>query len=156
MARHPLVATTAVAAGLVAADQVTKALAVSLLPGRGVTLVPGLFDLTLVYNRGAAFGLLSGLAGGNWLLVGVAVVAVGAALWLLAGPGGRRTGVRLALGLVIGGALGNLIDRLRLGMVVDFIDWHLGPYHWPAFNLADAGISVGCLYLALLLVRGRL
>ena len=68
MARHPLVATTAVAAGLVAADQVTKALAVSLLSGRGVTLVPGLFDLTLVYNRGAAFGLLSGLAGetGSW------------------------------------------------------------------------------------------
>ena len=145
------------AAGLTAVvvlvlDLVTKHLALERLPpGRPVHVIDSFFSLTLVMNPGLAFGMLAGTpAGWRWL---VALLSIGA-LTVLAVVGLRMlpTGGRftpLALGLIFGGAVGNLIDRSRFGAVVDFLDFYWRGYHWPAFNVADASISVGVLLLAL-------
>jgi signal peptidase II len=145
------------AAGLTAVvilvlDLLTKHLALERLPpGRPVHVIDGFFSLTLVMNPGLAFGMLAGTpAGWRWL---VALLSIGA-LTVLAVVGLRMlsTGGRftpLALGLIFGGAVGNLIDRARFGAVVDFLDFYWRGYHWPAFNVADASISVGVVLLAL-------
>lgn len=145
------------AAGLTAVvvlvlDLLTKHLALDRLPpGRPVHVIDGFFSLTLVMNPGLAFGMLAGTpAGWRWL---VASLSVGA-LTVLAIVGLRMlpTGGRftpLALGLIFGGAVGNLVDRARFGAVVDFLDFYWRGYHWPAFNVADASISVGVVLLAL-------
>ena len=133
-------------------DLLTKHLALERLPpGRPVHVIDGVFSLTLVMNPGLAFGMLAGTpAGWRWL---VALLSIGA-LAVLAVVGLRMlpTGGRLtpwALGLIFGGAVGNLIDRARFGAVVDFLDFYWRGYHWPAFNVADASISVGVALLAL-------
>ncbi len=140
------------AGGVVAADQLSKRLAEAFLEhGRPVELLSW-FNLTLAYNRGAAFSFLSDASGWQrWFFVGVGLVAVVViGVWLRRlGPQERLTAAGLSL--VLGGAVGNLIDRLWLGHVVDFIDWHYGGWHWPAFNLADSAITVG---VALLLIGG--
>ena len=145
------------AAGLTAVvilvlDLLTKHLALERLPpGRPVHVIDGFFSLTLVMNPGLAFGMLAGTpAGWRWL---VALLSIGA-LTVLAVVGLRMlpTGGRftpLSLGLIFGGAVGNLIDRARFGAVVDFLDFYWRGYHWPAFNVADASISVGVVLLAL-------
>jgi signal peptidase II len=145
------------AAGLTAVvvlvlDLLTKQLALERLPpGRPVHVIDGFFSLTLVMNPGLAFGMLAGTpAGWRWL---VALLSIGA-LTVLAVVGLRMlpTGGRftpLALGLIFGGAVGNLVDRARFGAVVDFLDFYWRGYHWPAFNVADASISVGVVLLAL-------
>ena len=133
-------------------DLLTKHLALQRLPpGRPVHVIDGFFSLTLMMNPGLAFGMLAGTpAGWRWL---VAVLSIGA-LAVLAVVGLRMlpTGgplTPLALGLIFGGAVGNLIDRGRFGAVVDFLDFYWRGYHWPAFNVADASISVGVVVLAL-------
>ncbi|HEX9748708.1 MAG TPA: signal peptidase II [Methylomirabilota bacterium] len=133
-------------------DLVTKHLALErLLPGRPVPVIDGFFALTLVMNPGLAFGMLAGTpAGWRWLvaLLSIGALAVLAVVGLRMLPtGGRLT--PLALGLIFGGAVGNLIDRARFGAVVDFLDFYWRGYHWPAFNVADASISVGVVLLAL-------
>lgn len=109
-----------------------------------------LFNVVLTYNPGAAFGFLSQAQGWqNLLFVAIAVVMsvlILAALLRLQ-PG--QAGLAAALMLVLGGALGNLADRLRLGKVVDFIDFHIGHWHWYTFNIADSAITIGALLLAL-------
>jgi signal peptidase II len=124
--------------------------------GTNLPLLPFL-DLTLVLNRGVSFGLLSGAHGiFTPLLLSVVTLAVTAALavWLARSAPGLQ---RLALALIIGGAAGNLVDRLRLGVVVDFVDFHAWGWHWPAFNLADAAIvaGVGLIVLTTLLREGE-
>jgi signal peptidase II len=104
--------------------------------------VTGFFNLVLVWNRGVSFGLFdSNSAWGPVLLTALALaIAAGLVVWL------RRAGSRLAaaaIGLVLGGAIGNVIDRVRFGAVADFLDFHAAGYHWPAFNVADSAISVG-------------
>jgi signal peptidase II len=124
-------------------DQVTKWFARDALwdPERRVE-VTGFFNLVPVENRGISFGLLESESGfGPWLIAGLAVVVAGALLIWLART--KRRLLALALGLIVGGAIGNVIDRARLGWVIDFIDLHAGGYHWPAFNLADSGITIG-------------
>jgi signal peptidase II len=135
-------------------DLLTKHLALERLPpGRPVPVIDGFFSLTLVMNPGLAFGMLAGTpAGWRWLvaLLSIGALAVLAVVGLRMLPtGGRLT--PLALGLIFGGAVGNLIDRARFGAVVDFLDfyWRGCGYHWPAFNVADASISVGVVLLAL-------
>lgn len=100
------------------------------------------FNLVMVWNRGVSFGMFSGHDGsGAWMLIGVALVIVTfMAFWLW-----RCTTRYLAtaLGLVIGGALGNVIDRVRFGAVADFFDLHVMGHHWPAFNIADSAIFIG-------------
>ncbi len=144
----------AVAVVVAAADQLVKWWAVPALAAlhRGVEVLP-FFDLVLVWNRGVSFGLLGGAALPPWLLAAFAgLVSAGLTVWL-ARVDGRWAA--LGIGLVIGGALGNIIDRLRFGAVADFLDFHLGAYHWPAFNVADAAISVGLAVLVIdsLLIR---
>lgn len=110
-----------------------------------VPVVPGLFSLTYLTNTGAAFGMLAG-DHGVWrqvFFVGVAVVALAALGFLYRKLRSASVWYTVALGLIAGGAVGNLIDRLRLGSVIDFLDVYFGVHHWPAFNVADSAITVG-------------
>ncbi|MCC7272132.1 MAG: signal peptidase II [Alphaproteobacteria bacterium] len=146
----------ALAAAVLAADQATKAWAIDYLAvqaplGRGrVEPVTDFFNLVVVWNRGVSFGLFQADAAiTRWGLAAIALaVAVGLSFWLVRARHGL---VAAALGLIIGGALGNVVDRVRFGAVFDFLDFHAMGYHWPAFNIADAGISVG---VAALLIDG--
>ena len=131
------------AAAIIAADQATKAAVVSYLyPLQIVEAIPGLFNLVYFRNTGAAFGLFSG---GGILSKLFLVAVTGAALVVLGFllREAKGTGATFALSLIVGGAIGNLIDRLRFGSVVDFLDFHIGSLHWPAFNVADSAITVG-------------
>jgi signal peptidase II len=133
---------------LVGADQVTKALASTYLAFHQPLAVLPVLNLTLTHNTGAAFSFLSDAGGWQrWFFTAVAVAVSAVLLFWLRGlpPGHRRVGAGIAL--VLGGAVGNLIDRVVLGHVVDFIDLHYAGWHWPAFNVADSGISVGVALL---------
>ena len=138
------------------ADQATKAVIVRLIPpGRGLAVIPGLFDLTLVTNPGGIFGILRDVDGPLRkilfsIIPALAIVLIFWYAWVLA-P--ERRWSRAALGMILGGAAGNLLDRLRLGQVVDFLDVYIGRHHWPAFNLADSCICAG---VAMLLLEGLL
>jgi signal peptidase II len=122
-----------------------------------VSVVDGLLALTLVMNPGLAFGVLGAVPPGwRWVVALLSLVAL-CALALLAVrllPGGGWPAA-VALALIFGGAVGNLIDRWRFGAVVDFIDVYWRAYHWPAFNVADSAISIGVALLALRLVTGN-
>jgi len=141
----------ALALGVVLADQVTKALVLARFSlGERVELT-GFFNMVLVYNKGAAFSFLSDA--GGWqtpALVVFAVVAIAVVgTFIVRSPG--RLMLCTGLALILGGALGNLIDRVRFGQVVDFLDFHAAGWHWPAFNVADSAITVGA---ALLILEG--
>ena len=138
----------ATAALLVLADQATKALVAAALPlYESVTLVPGLLDFTHVRNTGAAFGLLNSAdLPMKWaLMVGMAVVAIAAIGAYGATLKANENVARWGLALVLGGAIGNLIDRARLGYVLDFVDVYSGTWHFWAFNIADAAITIGAI-----------
>ncbi len=128
-------------------DQASKwwIMTLVLRPPRVVSLTP-FFDLLPAWNRGISFGLLDTENGaGAWIFSGLALIIVGVLfVWLRKA---NRLAIAVALGTIIGGALGNVIDRIRFGAVFDFLDFHLGVYHWPAFNAADAFISVGAVFL---------
>jgi signal peptidase II len=139
----------ALAALVMLADQATKALVrARFAPGERVELAP-FFNLVFVYNPGAAFSLLS--QAGGWQKPLLVAFALGAAA-LVSVMIARRPGERLlctGLALILGGALGNVVDRLRFGQVVDFLDFHAAGWHWPAFNVADSAITVGAVLLIL-------
>jgi signal peptidase II len=134
---------------IVAVDQATKAMVLARFrPGEGVVVAPN-FNLVLVYNKGAAFSFLSDAPGWQTpLLVGFALVAIAIVAYLLWRSPERRI-LSAGLALILGGALGNVIDRLRFGQVVDFLDFHAAGWHWPAFNVADSAITVGAVLLIL-------
>jgi signal peptidase II len=144
-----------IAVAVIAADQASKAWILSFFMARGgapVAPVLPFFNLVLTGNRGMSFGLFNNNAAMNTAVFTAlaAVIVVALLVWL------RRAHnalIRLALGLIIGGAVGNVIDRLARGAVVDFLDFHLGDWHWFAFNVADAAI---CLGVAALLLDGLL
>ncbi len=150
-----MVRVLALGAGVVLLDQLSKAVIVAYFaPGTHVDIVEGFFTLTLVMNPGLAFGLLGSVPPGwRWVVafLSVAALVVLARVALRVLPGGSRLD-QVAIGLIFGGAVGNLIDRVRFGAVVDFVDVHAHGYHWPAFNVADSGISVGVVLLALRLL----
>ena len=138
-------------AAVLALDQATKALALASLDpaaGGGPVEVAPFFNLVLVWNTGVSFGMLADAGGAApWILVGLALLIAGVvAAWLARE---RRALPRFALWLVLAGALGNIVDRVRFGAVVDFLDFHLGGYHWPAFNVADSAIVIGACLLIL-------
>ena len=136
-------------------DQCTKLLADAMLVlHQQVPLIPYL-ALFKAYNPGAAFSFLSDASGWQrWFFVVLAVVVIVILLvWLLRLSTGEKA-TSLALALILGGAAGNLIDRLVYGYVIDFIDVYYGSWHWPAFNVADAAISVGAFLLLLDAFRG--
>ena len=135
---------------VVVLDQVTKWLAEAMLdPYQPVPLAP-LLNFTLMYNEGAAFSFLSDAGGWQrWFLAGFALVmSVVLVIWLLRLGSGERL-LAAALSLVTGGAVGNLIDRIHTGRVVDFIDVYVRDWHWPAFNVADSAITIGVVLLFL-------
>ncbi len=118
----------------------------SRFPHASIELLP-FFNLTMVWNEGISFGLFHGM--GIWILVGLSlIITVVFSLWMLRSESWFQT---VALALVIGGAIGNVMDRLRFGAVADFFDFHIGNWHYPAFNVADCGIVVG---IALLVIDG--
>jgi len=139
-----------IAAAVLALDQASKWLALeSLILHQPVPLAP-LLNLTLVYNKGAAFGFLSTASGWqNLFFIGVALVATVVILYLLRRMGTKDRFLAVALALILGGAIGNLIDRLLYGHVVDFVDVYYGAWHWPAFNVADSAITVGAVLIVL-------
>ena len=137
------------AAAIVLADRLTKLWVLeAFAPGERLP-VTGFFNLVLVFNKGAAFSFLAGASGWQTpvfaAISGVAAVVI--TVLILRNPGKRM--LCAALGLILGGALGNLWDRLLWGHVVDFLDFHAAGWHWPAFNVADSAISVGAALLIL-------
>ena len=144
----------AVVANLALADAVAKELAVAKLKGAAaVAVVPGFFDLAYVENRGAAWGVFQGQV---WPLAAFALVALAALVWkrreifMTEAKGWRRTAGRFAEWLAYAGIVGNLIDRVVRGYVIDFLDFHWGVHHFPCFNLADTYICIaaGLIVLA--------
>lgn len=133
-------------------DQGTKAWVRATIPLQDRNeVIASVFNLVHVRNRGGAFGLLANLDETlrTPIFVGLSIVAVAVVLSMLRTTPSNRWGLTTALSLVLGGALGNLMDRLRLGSVVDFLDFYWKTYHWPAFNVADVAIVIG---VALLLI----
>ena len=130
-------------------DQITKwwVLNIALISPNGIALTD-FFNLVIVWNSGASFGIFSN--GPGWVsfaLVSFAVIiCIILAIWLMRSESNVCI---FGLGLVIGGAIGNSIDRVRFGSVLDFLDLHIGHLHWPAFNIADSGITIGVALLIL-------
>jgi len=131
----------------IALDQWTKVLARHHLKPRGpwnpVVVIDGFFNLRYSENPGVAFGMLQQLPGGRLVLTLLAVGAFALVVAYLRQTDARATRLHVALGLVGGGAIGNLIDRVLFGRVTDFIVWHVKEHEWPAFNVADAALCVG-------------
>lgn len=136
------------ALAVIGVDQATKLLAeASLELYRPVAVMP-YFNITLAYNEGAAFSFLADAGGWQrWFFTVLALVVSSVlAVWLARLPSHQRV-LALALALVLGGAVGNLIDRVAYGHVIDFLDFYVGDWHWPAFNIADSSIFVGAALL---------
>ncbi|MDR0703160.1 MAG: signal peptidase II [Azoarcus sp.] len=128
---------------MIALDQITKDLALAhIAPGERIT-VTGFFELVLAFNPGAAFSFLAGQPG--WQRWFFTVLGIAVSAWLLALIWQQRHERLLpaAFSLIVGGALGNIVDRCVHGAVVDFLSFHAGPHYWPAFNLADSAITLG-------------
>jgi len=135
------------AAGLIAGDLLTKWLAFhgdNLFPPH--VIIPNCFDLSRSENRGGVFGVGQGQVA---FFILFTLVASAAILWAVRKYGRTSRRLTFALGCVFGGAMGNLWDRLALGYVRDFIDAHLGPHHWPTFNIADSAICIGAAILVI-------
>lgn len=137
----------AIALATLVADQLSKYLILASvnLPEKGqIELLP-FFNLTMVWNRGVSFGMMNNLKHPEYILSGLALVIIAVLTgWLMKST--RRISF-IGIGIVIGGALGNMVDRFRFGAVADFLDFHVAGYHWPAFNIADAAICIGAALL---------
>ncbi|MBI5491202.1 MAG: signal peptidase II [Deltaproteobacteria bacterium] len=138
-----------VAAGVLLLDQASKLAVVHAGLVGPSAVIPGLLELLYRENRGGAWGLLAGASESFRMpfFVGTSLVAVVFLVWLRRKMLVHRRWVELAFPAVLGGALGNLVDRVRLGYVVDFIDMHVGGAHWPTYNVADIGITLGVIAL---------
>jgi len=137
----------AVVAGLVVlADQFTKFLILKYLPyHQSITVIAGFFDITHIHNPGGAFGLMANMSATirTVIFLFASSVAVGLIFYFYKKTPPTYSFLATGFALIFGGAIGNLIDRARLGIVVDFLDVYLGQYHWPVFNIADSAITVG-------------
>jgi signal peptidase II len=146
------------ALAVIALDQASKLAVISALTRYdSIPVIHGFFNLVHVRNRGIAFGLLSHL-GATWSTLLLSATTVAAIVLLVLWVSRLRAGdhrTAFGLALIIGGAVGNLIDRLRLGEVVDFLDFYLGSFHWPAFNVADSAVTVGTIWVVLSMVITR-
>ena len=137
----------AVVAGIIVVfDQISKAVILNNLPlYRSIAVIPGVFNLTHIHNPGGAFGFLASQSLNVRNLIFILISSLAVCLIFYFYRHTPKTHPLLATGfaLIFGGALGNLIDRVRFGKVVDFLDFYIGSYHWPAFNIADSAITVG-------------
>ena len=153
MTASPLlrIAFASLSAGIVVLDQVTKAIVVERIPlHHSISVVQGFFALTHVRNTGAAFGIFASVASpwrGLFLNAVALAVFLAVLVWSLRTPASEGR-LQVGLALILGGAVGNLIDRFRAGSVIDFLLFHIGRYEWPSFNVADSSITVGVFLLA--------
>jgi signal peptidase II len=149
--RGRAVAWLLLSACVVLADQVSKAYITRHFMEFEFTRILAVLDITCMHNVGAAFSFLASASGWQrWLFIGLAgVVSIGIIVWLIRLPRGTHALLAAGLALVLGGALGNVIDRIRLGYVIDFIHFHWDRAYFPAFNVADSAITVGAACLLL-------
>lgn len=136
-------------------DQYSKYYVAEHIPtDRAIIVIPGFFDLVNVKNRGAAFGFLnrSDIEWQFWLFLLATIIAVWVIFALIKNAKNQPC-LCLGLGLILGGSLGNMVDRLRYRAVLDFLDFYWGQWHWPAFNVADMGICVGAVIACLAVLR---
>jgi signal peptidase II len=147
----------AIAAFIVFLDRVTKLWIVAHVPsGHAIVVIPQVFRLTHVLNTGAAFSLFEGATSPHLvrnILIGFSIFAVVIVLLLIWKMGRSVTLTSIALALILGGAIGNLYDRMRFSHVIDFLEVHIVHYHWPDFNVADSAIVVGACLLLLEMLR---
>jgi signal peptidase II len=140
-------------------DQLTKVIATQTLQMHQPVAVFPLFNFTLAHNTGAAFSFLSDAGGWQrWFFTVIAVVVGAVIVVWLKRLRGDQVWLSIALTLILGGAIGNVWDRVTLGYVIDFLDFYYGDWHWPAFNVADSAITVGAVMLvidALFLEKAR-
>ncbi len=143
----------------IALDQWTKALARDVLrplgPYRPKVVIDGFFKLRYSENPGVAFGMLQSMSGGRIVLTLMAIAAFALVIFYLRKTDARATRLQVALGLVGGGAIGNLVDRVLYGRVTDFIVWHVKDHEWPAFNIADAALCIGVGLMVLDMLKPR-
>lgn len=146
-----------IAAFVVALDRITKLwIMAHIKPGHGIVVIPKVFRLTHVLNTGAAFSMFESSASPllvRNLLIAFSIAAVIVVVLLIWTMGRSVTMTSVALSLILGGAVGNLYDRIRYAHVVDFLEVHIVHYHWPDFNVADSAIVVGACLLLLEMLR---
>ena len=137
----------AVISGLIVmADQLTKFLVLKQLPlHHSITVITGFFSITHIQNPGGAFGLMANLSPNIRAIIFLFIssLAVGLIFYFYKKTPRSYSWLAAGFALIFGGAIGNLIDRIRFGTVTDFLDFYIGRYHWPAFNIADSAISIG-------------
>jgi signal peptidase II len=154
ISKYPLM--TLVSGGILVLDQATKVLVdKTMAMHQSIDLIPNFVSLTYLRNTGAAFGFLAGARSSLRIVFFALIssVAIGSIVYLIRGLLPRQKALLVSLSLILGGAIGNLIDRLRLGEVIDFIDLHWYDIHWPAFNVADSAISIGVALLFIQMLR---
>ena len=131
------------------ADQFTKVLIMGYYKLGDATYVTSFFNVVRVHNAGAAFSFLANAGGWQrWLFTGIGIAAAIFIIWMLKSHAGQKL-FSFALACILGGAIGNVIDRSLYGYVVDFLDFHVAGWHFPAFNIADSAISIGAVCLIL-------
>ena len=148
-----------IAALVVVLDQITKYLVLESMPlYHSIPVIPGFFNLTHIHNPGGAFGFMATGSSGvrNLLFIGVSTLAMGMIVYFYRSTPKTHRFLASALAMIFGGAVGNLIDRLRFGEVVDFLDVFVGAYHWPAFNVADSAITIGITIFIIHVVFGKM
>lgn len=147
-----------IAGPVILLDQVSKAVVLKTMRlYESIPVIPGFFSLTHIHNPGGAFGFMAGQSPvvRTILFLVVSTLAIGLILHFYFKTPSTHPGLRAAFALIFGGAVGNLIDRLRFGKVVDFLDFYVGTLHWPAFNVADSAITVGISVFVLHLLLNR-
>lgn len=146
MSKEKLIRLFIVGGLVILADQITKLFILkTFLVGEIISVIPGFFNITHVHNPGGAFGLFADQSQMVRVIVFLVIstIAVGFILWMYRSIPKTHPMLANALALIFGGAVGNLIDRIRMGKVVDFLDCYIGQMHWPAFNVADSAICIG-------------
>lgn len=137
---------TLIAGAIIILDQITKALILKQLPlFTIVPVIPGFFNITHIQNPGGAFGFMANQGPGlrSILFLFVSAIAIGVIFFFYKTTPSREKWLATGLSLIFGGAIGNLIDRIRFGQVVDFLDFYIRDLHWPSFNIADSAITIG-------------
>jgi signal peptidase II len=145
-------------AAVVLLDQFLKAyIGATMHLHESIPIIEGYFNITYVKNPGAAFGFLANSAPEfrSFFLISVTLIAIVLILYFISKSTAKEVFLTFSLSLILGGAVGNLIDRIRFGEVTDFLDFYISSYHWPAFNVADSAISLGALVLIVEIFRRR-
>lgn len=150
---------TVIAGGIVIADQITKFIILGEVGLHAtIPVIPGFFHITHVQNPGGAFGFMANQSAmvRGILFLAVSTMAVGLVLWFYHKTPPTHRWLATGFALIFGGAIGNLIDRVRIGKVIDFLDFFINGWHWPAFNVADSAITVGITIFIIHVIRGRI